>query len=269
MSFLEHLEELRWHIIRSLVSIVVFALLAFIFKKIVFDRIILAPNSPDFITNRLMCKLGHLLNADALCINSESIELISIKMSGQFSMHVMVSLVAGLVVAFPYVFYQFWRFVVPALYSNEKKYASGAIFYSSALFILGILFGYFIIIPLTIHFFGSYSVSDQITNQINLISFVSNITTTVVATGIIFELPILVYFLTKIGIVTPQFLKKYRKHSFIVILTLAAIITPPDIFSQLIVTLPLVLLYEVSIIISKRIVRRKEQQALKEESENK
>lgn len=194
-------------------------------------------------------------------------ELISIKMSGQFSMHVMVSVVAGLVLAFPYVFFQFWRFVVPALYSNEKKHASGAIFYSSVLFIVGVFFGYFIIVPLTVTFFGSYSVSDQVTNQINLISYVSNITSVVLGSGIVFEMPILVFFLSKIGIITPQFLKRYRRHSIVIILFVAAVITPPDIFSQLLVTLPLVVLYEVSIVISARIVRKQEQQALKEDSE--
>jgi len=267
MSFLEHLEELRWHIIRSLIAIVVCGLVAFIFKKIVFDEIILAPNRPDFFTVRVLCEFGKWLRLNAFCIDIKPMNLISIKMSGQFSMHVMVSLVAGIVIAFPYVFFQFWRFIVPALYPNEKKHARGAIFYSSALFILGVSFGYFIIIPLTINFFGSYSVSDTVTNQINLISYVSNMSSVIIASGIIFEMPILVFFLSKIGIITPQFLKRFRKHSIIVILAMAAIITPPDIFSQLLVSLPLFILYEVSILISKRIVRRQEREALKEEED--
>lgn len=267
MSFLEHLEVLRWHLIRAMASILIFGIVAFIFKDIVFDRIILAPKSPEFFTNRILCELGKLVKTDNLCINTEPLQLISIKMAGQFSMHIMVSLIAGLVIAFPYVFYEFWRFIVPALYSNEKRHARGAVVYSSILFLLGIGFGYFIIVPLSTHFFATYSVSEEVTNQINLISYVSTMSSVVLASGIVFELPILVFFLSKVGIVTPEFLKKYRKHSFILILIMAAIITPPDIFSQVLVCIPLIILYEVSIGISRRIIRKQERQALQEESD--
>ena len=266
MSFLEHLEELRWHLIRALVGILVVAILAFIFKDIVFNHIILAPKTPEFITNRLLCEFGRIVNIMTLCINSKPFEVISIKMSGQFSMHIMVSLIAGFVVSFPYVFYEFWRFIVPALYSTEKKHARGAVFYSSLLFLLGVVFGYFVIVPLSVNFLGSYSVSDQVTNQINLISYVSTIASVVLAAGIVFELPILVYFLSKVGLLTPKFLKKYRRHSLILILALSAIITPPDIFSQVLVALPLILLYEVGIGISRRILRKKEQEELEEDT---
>ncbi len=266
MSFLEHLEVLRWHIIRALLGILIIAITAFIFKDIVFNHIILAPKFPGFITNRLLCDLGRKVNVLKLCINSRPLEVISIKMAGQFTMHIMVSLVAGFVLAFPYVFHEFWRFIVPALYAKEKTYAQGAVFYSSLLFILGVLFGYFVIVPLSIHFLGSYSVSDQVTNQINLISYVSTIASVILASGIVFELPILVFFLTKAGLVTPAFLKKYRKHSLILILALSAIITPPDIFSQVLVALPLVILYEAGITISRRIVRKREMQEKLEET---
>jgi sec-independent protein translocase protein TatC len=266
MSFLEHLEELRWHLIRALVAILVVAILAFVFKDIVFNDIILAPKTPEFITNRLLCDFGRIVNIMTLCINSKPFEVISIKMAGQFSMHIMVSLIAGFVVSFPYVFFEFWRFIVPALYSNEKRHARGAVFYSSMLFLLGVVFGYFVIVPLSVNFLGSYSVSDQVTNQINLISYVSTIASVVLAAGIIFELPILVYFLSKVGLVTPNFLKKYRRHSLILILALSAIITPPDIFSQVLVALPLILLYEVGIGISRRILRKKEQEELEEDT---
>ena len=267
MSFLEHLEVLRWHIIRALMAILAVAILAFIFKDIVFDRIILAPKTPEFITNRLLCEFGHLINVPRLCINSRPLDIISIKMAGQFSMHIMVSLIAGLVVAFPYVFFEFWRFIVPALYSKEKQHARGAVFYSSALFLIGVAFGYFMIVPLSVQFLGSYRVSDQVSNQINLISYVSTISSVVLASGIVFELPILMYFLTKAGLVTPKFLKKYRRHSLIVILALAAIITPPDIFSMVLVSLPLIGLYEAGIGISKRIVRKRAMKEKLEESE--
>lgn len=268
MSFLEHLEVLRWHIIKSLVAILVVAIIAFIFKDIVFNIILLEPKTPEFITNRLLCDFGRIVNIPRLCINSRPLEIISIKMAGQFSMHIMVSLVAGLVLAFPYVFFQFWRFIVPALYSTEKRYAKGAVFFSSMLFILGVLFGYYIITPLSIHFLGSYSVSDQVTNQINLISYVSTMASVVLASGIVFELPILVYFLSKVGLVTPKFLRKYRKHSLILILALSAIITPPDIFSQVLVALPLVVLYEVGIYISKRIESRQKTEEELNEAES-
>jgi len=264
MSFLEHLEELRWHLIRALLSILVVAILAFVFKDIVFNRIILAPKTPEFITNRLLCEFGRIVNIMTLCINSQPFEVISIKMAGQFSMHIMVSLIGGFVVAFPYVFFEFWRFIVPALYIKEKKHARGAVFYSSMLFLLGVVFGYFVIVPLSVHFLGSYSVSDQVTNQINLISYVSTIASVVLAAGIIFELPILVFFLSKVGLVTPKFLKKYRRHSLILILALSAIITPPDIFSQVLVAFPLIILYEVGIGISRRILKKQEQELEKD-----
>lgn len=257
MSFLEHLEVLRWHIIKSLISILVVAIVAFIFKDILFNKILLAPKSPEFITNRLLCQFGQIVNVPRLCINTIPLELISIKMAGQFSMHIMVSLIAGIVVAFPYIFYQFWRFIVPAMYPKEKSVAKGAVFTSSLLFLIGVGFGYFIISPLTIHFFSSYSVSDDVTNQINLISFVSTVSSLLLSSGIVFELPILVYFLSKIGLITPKFLKKYRKHALVIILILSAIITPPDIFSQLLISVPLILLYEVGIIIARRVEKKR------------
>lgn len=264
MSFLEHLEELRWHLIRSILAILLMAIIAFLFKNIVFDTVILAPRNPVFITNRLLCELGKAVNILKLCINTQPFEVISIKMAGQFSMHIVVSLIAGIIVAFPYIFYEFWKFIVPALYSKEKKYARGAVFYSSVLFLLGVLFGYYIITPLSVHFLGSYSVSEEVTNQINLISYVRTVTSVALASGIVFELPVMAYFLTKIGLVNPKFLKKYRKHSLVIILALSAIITPPDIFSQVLVAFPLIILYEVGIGISRRIIRKQEGAELSE-----
>ena len=256
MSFLEHLEELRWHLVRSILSVFIGAIAAFIFKDIIFDKIILAPKSPDFFTNVLLCELGKRTGILQLCINTLPLEIISIKMAGQFSMHIMVSLIVGLIIAFPYVFYQFWDFIAPALHTQERRHARGAVFFSSLLFSIGVSFGYFVITPLTIHFLGSYSVSSEVTNQINLISYVSTTTSVILSSGVIFELPVLVYFLTKIGLITPEFMRKYRRHSLVVILLLSAIITPPDVFSQVLVAIPLIFLYEVSIFISKRIVKK-------------
>ncbi len=267
LSFLEHLEELRWHLVRSILAIVVIAIVAFIFKDIIFDVIILGPKSPDFFTNKALCSLGQLVHVEKLCINTNPFQVININMAGQFMTHIMISILAGFILAFPYVFYEFWKFMKPALYQKEKSVAHGAVFFSSVLFMLGILFGYFLICPLSVHFLGSYSVSDQVLNQINLRSYISTVASVSLAAGLIFELPILVYFLSKIGLVTPEFLRKYRKHSLIVILTLAAIITPPDIFSQVMVCLPLLILYEIGIKISKSITKKRDA-AFEEEADN-
>lgn len=257
MTFLQHLEELRWHLIRAFIAVVAGAIVAFVFKDIIFDHIILAPNDPDFITNRLLCQLAEMVNAPALCINQNPIELISIKMAGQFTTHINISLVAGLILAFPYVFWEFWSFFKPALYEKEARYARGAVFSASLLFLLGILFGFFVITPLSINFLGSYRVSDLVQNQINIASYIGSVTSVALAAGVTFELPIVAYFLTRIGVITPEFMRKYRKHSIVVILILAAIITPPDVFSQILVSLPLLLLYEVSIFIAARVVKNR------------
>jgi sec-independent protein translocase protein TatC len=260
MSFLEHLEELRWHIIRSVVAIFVLMLVAFSFKNLIFDRIILAPKEPEFITNRLLCKLGMLVNIDKLCINTKHVNLISIKMAGQITTHITVALVAGIILAFPYVLWEFWKFFRPALHSNEKQHARGAVLISSLLFFLGVMFGYFALAPLSIHFLTTYEVSPDVVNQINIRSYIGTLTSICLATGLIFELPIITFFLTKVGIITPSFLKKYRKHAILVIVILAAIITPPDVFSQMLVCIPLLALYEVGIVISKRVVKQKEKE---------
>lgn len=265
MTFLQHLEELRWHIIRALAAVVVGAIVAFIFKNIIFDHIILAPNKPDFITNRLLCRLADLVNVPVLCINQDPIELISIKMSGQFTTHINISLVAGLILAFPFVFREFWSFFRPALYEKERKYARGAVTMASLLFITGVLFGYFIITPLSINFLGSYRVSDIVTNQINVSSYIGSVTSVALSAGVTFELPIVVFFLARIGVLTPEFMRKYRRHAIVLVLVVAAVITPPDIFSLILVSIPLLLLYEASIYIANRVVKKKEKARKAEE----
>lgn len=259
MSFLEHLEVLRWHIVRSLVSIFVFAIIAFIFKSIIFDVIIIAPKTPEFPTNQMLCRLGQELNVPRLCINSKPFELQTVKMAEQFSMHIIVSLIAGFIVSFPYIFWEFWRFIKPAMYEKEKRTAGGAVFYTSFLFMLGVAFGYYLIAPLSVHFLGNYTVSDEVVSNPTLRSYVQTVSSVVLASGIVFELPVMVYFLSKIGLITPDFLKKYRRHALVLILALSALITPPDIFSQIMVSLPLILLYEVGIGISRRIMKEREQ----------
>lgn len=257
MSFLEHLEEHRWHIIRSVVAIVVLMIVAFVFKNIIFDKIILAPKEPAFLTNRLLCQLGQLVHIDALCINTKPVNLISIKMAGQITTHITVALVAGLILAFPYILWEFWQFFKPALHPNERKHARGGVLAASLLFFAGVLFGYYALAPLSIHFLTTYQVSPDVVNQINIRSFIGTLTSICLATGLIFELPILAFFLTKVGIVTPQFMIKYRRHAVVVIVIVAAIITPPDVFSQMLVCIPLLALYEVGILISKRVMKQK------------
>ncbi|NLO02405.1 MAG: twin-arginine translocase subunit TatC, partial [Bacteroidales bacterium] len=258
MSFLEHLEELRWHIIRSVSAIVILAVVAFIFKDIIFDKIILNPRTPEFWTNRMFAKLGDAVGTEALKINEKPLELISIKIAGQFMTHIWTSIIVGFIVASPVVFYEFWRFIKPALYDTEKKYATGAVIFTTLLFMLGVVFGYYLIVPLSIHFLGTYNVSGDVTNQINLNSYIGSVTSIILASGVVFLLPIFSYFLSKVGLVTPQFMRTYRKHAYVLMLLLAAIITPPDIFSQIMVAIPLVILYEVSILIAKHVTKERE-----------
>ena len=264
MSFLEHLEVMRWHLLRSIAAVVIMALVAFVFKDIVFDKIILAPKEPPFPTNRWLCRLGEILNLKRICINQNPFTLQTVKMAEQFAMHIIVSLVAGFIISFPYIFWEFWRFIKPAMYEKEKRTASGAVFYTSLLFMMGVAFGYYLIAPLSVHFLGNYKVSEEVISNPTLRSYVQTVASVTLASGIVFELPILSYFLTKIGLITPEFLKKYRRHSLVLILALSALITPPDIFSQIMVSLPLIVLYEVGIGISRRIVREREEKEAKE-----
>ncbi len=260
MSFLEHLEELRWHIIRSALAIVIIAVIAFVLKDFIFNTVILNPRTPDFWTNRMFAKLADWAGTEALKINQQPLELISIKIAGQFMTHIWVSIIAGFIIASPLVFYEFWRFLKPALYDSEKKYAGGAVFFTSLLFLMGVLFGYFLIVPLSVHFLGTYNVSGEVTNQINLKSYIGSVTSISLAAGVVFLIPIFSYFLSKVGLITPQFMRTYRKHAYVVMLLLSAVITPPDIFSQIMVCFPLVFLYEIGIMISKRVVKKREKE---------
>lgn len=260
MSFLDHLEELRWHIVRSAVAIMVFAIVAFIMKSFIFDVVILAPRTPEFWTNQMFAKLGDLVGMEAVKINQVPLKMQSIKIAGQFSTHIMVSIIAGFIVASPVVFYEFWRFIKPALYDKEQKHAGGAVFFTSILFLMGILFGYFLIVPLSIHFLGTYQVSSEVENTINLRSYIGSVTSISLAAGVVFLIPIFSYFLSKVGLLTPEFMKTYRRHAYIVMLLLSAVITPPDIFSQVMVCFPLVFLYEIGIMISRHVVKKREKE---------
>jgi sec-independent protein translocase protein TatC len=254
MSFLDHLEELRWHIVRSLVAILVFAIAAFLGKTIVFHGIILAPSRPDFWTYRMLCKVGDLINTNVLCIEELPFIIQSRQMTGQFMMHITSSFVIGLILAFPYAFWEMWRFIKPGLYDKEKNVARGAVFFVSLLFGLGVLFGYFVVSPISINFLSNYKLDPSISNEFDIISYVSTLSMLVLACAIMFQLPIVVYFLTKAGIVTPRTLKTYRKHAIIIILVVSAIITPPDVVSQVLIAVPILILYQISIFISKTVI---------------
>ena len=253
MSFLDHLETLRWHIIKSVIAIFTFSIVAFIYIDFIFDSIIFAPKNPEFWSNRMMALLADYVGVPALKINTFELQLININMSGQFMVSIWTAIIVGFIAAAPFVIYQFWSFIKPALYENERRHASGAVFTMSALFMMGILFGYYLIVPMSVDFLGRYSISDMVVNQINILSYISTVTSIVIAGGVIFELPVIAYFLSKVGILTPGFMRKYRRHSYVVLLIISAIITPPDVFSQIMVCIPLVILYEISIIISKRV----------------
>lgn len=257
MTFLDHLEELRWHIIRSLLAVVVFTIVAFIYGPWIFENIVLAVAKPDFIFYDWMCALGKLVGSEeTLCVEEISFTIQSRQMTGQFTMHIASSLFIGVAVAFPYIVWEIWRFVKPGLVSKERRFSRGAVFSISFLFFSGVSFGYFVMSPLAVYFLSSYSLSDMIVNEFDITSYVSTIITLVFGSGLLFQLPVVVYFLTKIGIITPAFMRKYRKHAIVIILIVAAIVTPPDPFSQTLIAIPLYLLYEFSIFISALVLKR-------------
>ncbi len=256
MSFLDHLEELRWHLIRSTLAVVLFGTIAFLAKDFIFDVILFGPKKADFPTYRLLCKVAQTIGfKDSFCFTELPFRIQSRTMAGQFSAHLWTSITAGFIIAFPYVLFEFWKFISPGLRTNERKYSRGFIIIASLLFFIGVLFGYYVVTPLSINFLGTYQVSKEVFNDFDLSSYISLVRASALASGLIFELPILIYILTKVGIVTPQMLRKYRKFSLVIVLILSAIITPPDIASQIIVTIPIVILYEISIYISKAVIR--------------
>lgn len=267
MSFLDHLEELRWHLIRSTIAVVVLALVAFIFKDFIFDTLIFGPKRSDFPTYRMFCNISRQLGMDTFCFQELPFRIQSRTMAGQFSAHMWTSIYAGIIIAFPYILYEFWKFISPGLREKERKSSRGFIVIASFLFFVGVLFGYYLITPLSINFLGSYQVSKEVFNDFDLDSYISLVRTSVLACGIVFELPILMYILTKIGLVTPEILRKYRKFALIIVLVLSAVITPPDIVSQIIVAIPILILYEMSIYISKIVIRNQEREERKRKSQ--
>ena len=258
MSFLDHLEELRWLLVRSTIAIIIMAFLTYFVSDFLFDTIIFGPTRPTFYTYRIFCDLSHLLNfGESICIEELPFIIQNTLMEGQVNMFVWMCLLAGFILAFPYILWQIWSFISPALYQNEKKNAKFFIFISSILFFLGVLFGYFIIIPMSVNFVATFTVSDMVKNQFTLDSYIGMFKTSVIAGGLFFELPIIIYFLTKLGLVTPEFLRKYRKYAIVIVLIVAAIVTPPDVVSQTIVAIPMLVIFELSVIISSIVYKRK------------
>jgi len=264
MSFLDHVEELRWHLVRSTAVVFLFAIVAFLMKNFIFNVVLFAPKNADFFTYRFFCKISRFFGADGLCIEDIPFTFQSLAMAEQFSVHIWTSITVGFIIGFPFIVWEFWKFISPGLYEKERKGAKLFIFVSSFLFFVGVLFGYYIVTPLSVNFLGNYSISDMVERNIKIGSYIALVRSSVLASGLIFELPIVMYFLTKMGLITPDFLKKYRKHALVLVLILAAVITPPDIISQVIVAIPILILYEVSIYISKVVIRRE----LKREQEN-
>ncbi len=260
MSFLDHLEILRWHLIRSFIAIGVFAIAAFVMKDIVFGKIILGPSKADFITYQALCKASEYLGTNFFCIDELPFIIQSRRMTGQFTMHILSSLVIGLVMAFPYAFWEAWRFIRPGLYPTEKKASRGAVFSVSFLFLLGIMFGYFMVCPISVNFLANYSLDPSIKNEFDIVSYVSTITMLVLTCGIMFQMPVIIYFLSKAGLVGPQTLKGFRRMAVVIILVVSAILTPPDVISQILIALPLMVLYELSILVSGFVKSRRDEQ---------
>ncbi|MCK0131768.1 twin-arginine translocase subunit TatC [Flavobacteriaceae bacterium F08102] len=261
MSFLDHLEVLRWTLVRSAVAVFIGSALAFIMKGFIFNQIILLPKDPRFFTYRFLCTISKKFGFEDMCITDIPFIVQSRTMAGQFSAHIWTSITVGFILAFPFIIYEIWKFIKPGLYPKEQKNAKSFIIISSLLFFIGIVFGYYVITPLSVNFFGGYRVADQIENNIDLTSYIALLRAGVLSSGLLFEIPIIIYFLTKLGLVTPAFLKKYRKYALVIVLILAALITPPDVISQIIVTIPMMILYEISIYISKFVTKKENQKS--------
>lgn len=260
MSFLDHLEVLRWVLIRSTIAILIGATVAYNYSDFIFDVVIFGPKDGNFITYRWFCELATQYDLDkSFCIQELPFELQNRTMEGQFSMLIWTSITAGFIIAFPWILWELWKFVSPALYEKERKNIKYFISIASFLFFLGVAFGYFILTPLSINFLAHLTISSLVENQIDVDSYIGLVKTTSLATGLVFELPIVIFFLAKIGLVSAQFLRDYRKYAYVVILIIAAIVTPPDVISQVIVSIPLVILYEISIFIAKFVYKKNAQ----------
>ncbi|MCE7056367.1 twin-arginine translocase subunit TatC [Algoriphagus sp. AGSA1] len=265
MSFLDHLEALRWHLLRSVAAILILSVAAFLAKSFVFGIVILGPSKVDFVTYRWLCEISDYVGMPALCIDELPFTIQSRQMTGQFTMHMTSSFVVGFIASFPFVFWEVWRFISPGLYDQEKNAARGAVFFVSLLFFLGAAFGYYILAPLSINFLSNYQLDPSILNEFDITSYISTLTMLVLASAIMFQLPVVVYFLAMSGLVTSSMLKAYRRHAIVVILILSAIITPPDVISQILISMPILVLYEAGIQIAKRLEKKRAKRRAQED----
>lgn len=260
MSFFDHLEALRWHLVRSAFAIIALSIVGFIYTKEILDYVVFGPTNANFPSYRWLCSLSNLLGmGDKLCMSPVKFDFLNTKMTGMVMLQFKVALIVGVLGSLPYIFWEFWQFVKPALKERELKGSKGIIFWVSSQFFLGVAFSYFLIAPFTINFLAGYNVTDKVENKFLFDDYFGLLSQIVFGMGILFELPVLVYFLAKLGILGPTFMRAYRRHAIVVLLVLAAVITPPDVLDQLLVFIPLYLLYEISIIISARVYRKREE----------
>lgn len=263
MSFLGHLEELRWLLVRSTIAVLIAGTATFFVSDFVFDQIIFGPTDVNFVTYHYFCELAQYFQlGDDLCIKEMPFIIQNTEMEGQVNILVWTCVTSGFILAFPYILWQVWKFVRPALYEKERRGAVGFMIASTLLFFLGVLFGYYIVVPMSVNFFATFQVSDKVVNHFSLDSYISMIKTSVIASGLFFELPIVIFFLTKLGLVSADMLRKYRKYAIVIVLIVAAIVTPPDVVTQVIVSIPMLLIYEASIFIAASVERRAQKTAL-------
>jgi sec-independent protein translocase protein TatC len=262
MAFVDHIEELRWHIIRSLAVVIICSILAFFKIEWIWDNIILGPAHTDFIAYRILCDFGHKIGISALCLQEINLEFQNTELSGQFMLSFSTSFMVGFVVAFPYIFWEFWRFIKPALKKEELRYARGIVFWSSLLFFFGVLFAYYVVAPFTINFFANYQLSPSFKNIITMANYYDTMSDLILGMGVVFELPVVVFFLSKLGLLTPKLMRDKRRYAILIIFVLAAIVTPPDWFSIWLVAIPLLMLYEASIAISDRANKQRQRKEL-------
>lgn len=264
MAFVDHLEELRWHILRSILAIIVGAVIVFLNIEFVFNDIILGPTQPEFISNRILCKIGNKLDIDMLCMKGSLVRFQNTSVTGQFMLSFSSSAMIGFIISFPYVLWEFWKFLKPGLKQKEVKGAKGVVFWGSLLFLIGVLFAYFVVTPFTISFFAQYVLSDKFENIFTISDYFDTISSLIFGIGFIFELPLLIYFLSKMGIMTPRFLRDKRRYAIVILLVISAVITPPDWFTIFLVFIPLYFLYEISIAISYKVNKGKNKEEEKE-----
>ncbi len=257
MSFLDHLEDLRWLLVRSSAAVLIMAVVTYFISDFLFETVIFGPTKGDFFTYTFFCELSHSLGfAESVCITEMPFIIQNTEMEGQVNVFIWMCILFGFILSFPYILWELWKFISPALYTNEKKNAKIFIFFSSLLFFLGVIFGYFVVIPMSVNFVATFTISDLVKNQFTLDSYIGMVKTSLIASGLFFELPIIIYFLTRLGLVTPNFLRNYRKYAVVLVLIIAAIVTPPDVVSQTVVAIPMLLIYEASIFISALVVRK-------------